>query len=333
MILYLSSQKFGKETTFLKDWIKKHNKKVLLIFNALDAKGKEKIDNNINEDKSLLEEIGFEVTIIDLKEYFDRASDLIKICQNYSAFCVMGGNVFVLRQAMKYSGFDTFLKDISNRKEYLYIGYSAGSCVLSKELSLLKNVDEPIDFYNRGEIIYDGIGLIDYKALNDGEVLMEDSGRRDNGVIEDIIERNLKRIEKDLTEIEDIQAIDFIDLFPTSEEHRIQLDEEAALIGRIVKETERGNVYLLNNPIKTKYGELSLIKVRFFDETRTNWEAAADFDVKDRKALEDKVEKDYRFKYIERPDWDAVEFKTENTLVYFLKPLASEVYLKNWKEK
>ena len=363
MILYLSSQKFGKETTFLKEWIKKHNKKILLIFNALDAKGKEKIDNNINEDKSLLEEIGFEVTIIDLKEYFDRASDLIKICQNYSAFCVMGGNVFVLRQAMKYSGFDTFLKDISNRKEYLYIGYSAGSCVLAKELSLLKNVDEPIDFYNRGEIIYDGIGLIDYifiphyksdyhkahliekcvetckrdknkyKALTDGEVLIEDFGRRNNGIIEDIIERNLKRIEKDLTEIEDIQSIDFIDLFPISEEHRIQLDEEAALIGRIVKETERGNVYLLNNPIKTRYGELSLIKVRFFDETRTNWEAAADFDVKDRKALEDKVEKDSRFKYIARPDWDAVEFKTEDTLVYFLKPLASEVYLKNWKEK
>ena len=69
MILYLSSQKFGKETTFLKEWIKKHNKKILLIFNALDAKGKEKIDNNIKEDKSLLEEIGFEVTIIDLKDY------------------------------------------------------------------------------------------------------------------------------------------------------------------------------------------------------------------------------------------------------------------------
>ena len=36
---------------------------------------------------------------------------------------------------------------------------------------------------------------------------------------------------------------------------------------------------------------------------------------------------DSRFKYIKRPDWDAVEFKTKDTLIYFLNPLASEVYL------
>ena len=28
----------------------------------------------------------------------------------------------------------------------------------------------------------------------------------------------------------------------------------------------------------------------------------------------------------ERPEWDAVEFKTDDTLIYFLNPLASEVY-------
>ena len=38
MILYLSSQKFGTDTTFLKEWIIEHDNKLLLIFNALDAK-------------------------------------------------------------------------------------------------------------------------------------------------------------------------------------------------------------------------------------------------------------------------------------------------------
>lgn len=52
----------------------------------------------------------------------------------------MGGNVFVLRQSMKHSGFDIFLKEISNDDNYLYIGYSAGSCVLSKRLDIFKNV-------------------------------------------------------------------------------------------------------------------------------------------------------------------------------------------------
>lgn len=146
-------------------------------------------------------------------------------------------------------------------------------------------------------------------------------------MIEEIIQKNLKRIEKDLNEIKDIQNIDFIDLFPNSEEHRKILDEEAIKIGMIIEKTERGNVYLLNTPLDTEYGKLSLVKVRFFDETRINWEAAADFVVKDRKVLEDKVGKDPRFKYIVRPDWDAIEFKTKDTLIYFLNPLASEVYL------
>ncbi len=162
MILYLSSQKFGNNNTFLKEWISKHNNKILLIFNALDAKEKDKIVNNVKEDIGLLQQIGFEVNVVDLKDYFDKYDELKQMCKNYNTLCVMGGNVFVLREAMKYSGFDIFLKEISNDDNYLYIGYSAGSCVLSKRLEIFKNVDEPINFYNKDEIIYDGINLIDY---------------------------------------------------------------------------------------------------------------------------------------------------------------------------
>ena len=203
MILYLSSQKFGTDTTFLKEWIIEHDNKLLLIFNALDAKGKEKINNNVNDDINLLEQIGFEVKVLDLKDYFDNQEELKKICQEYNSFCVMGGNVFVLRQAMKYSGFDTILEEKKNDKDCLYIGYSSGCCVLSKDIAIYKDVDEPINFYNQGQIIYEGIGLIDYifiphyksnyhkvhlidklvdlcekneiahKALTDGEVIVE----------------------------------------------------------------------------------------------------------------------------------------------------------------
>ena len=203
MVLYLSSQKFGDNHSFLKEWIKNNDKKILLIFNALEAKGQEKINNNIKEDKELLENIGFDVDILDLKDYFDKNDKLKELCQKYKAFCIMGGNVFILRQAMKYSGFDNVLKEISKNNNYLYIGYSAGSCILSKKLELFKNIDEPIDFYNKGEIIDEGIGLIDYlfiphyksnyhkvhlidelikqcknknikyKALKDGEVMIE----------------------------------------------------------------------------------------------------------------------------------------------------------------
>lgn len=122
----------------------------------------------------------------------------------------MGGNVFVLRQAMKYSGFDIFLKEISNNDNYLYIGYSAGSCVLSQKLDIFKYVDDSINFYNKDEVIYDGINLINYvfiphyksdyhksylideivekckkenikyKAFSDGEVIIENQENEEN---------------------------------------------------------------------------------------------------------------------------------------------------------
>ena len=145
----------------------------------------------------------------------------------------------------------------------------------------------------------------------------------------DIVDKNLRRIDDDLKKIEGLKCIDFIDIFPTSENHKVQLDQELTSISKILKETDRGIVYSLNNPISTKYGELKYVKIRFFDETRLNWEAAADFVGEDRNILLEKVGKDDRFKYIERPYWNAVEFKTKDTLVYFLNPLASEVYGKN----
>ena len=162
MLLYLSSQKFGNDVTVLKEWIKEHNNKILLIFNAMDAKNQEKINNNIEEDIMLLETIGFEVKVVDLKDYFGKKERLKQDFKEYNAYCIMGGNVFVLRQAMYYSGLDDYLKEISLDNDCLYIGYSAGSCVMSNNLKILDIVDEPISFYNNNEIIYTGIGLIDY---------------------------------------------------------------------------------------------------------------------------------------------------------------------------
>lgn len=166
MLLYLSSQKLGNNITLLKRWIRKNRtNKILLIFNALDAKSEDKIKSNIEEDTKLLKEIGFKVKIIDLKEYFGQKDELKQEISNYKAYCIMGGNVFILRQAMKYSGFDEILKENSLKKEYLYIGYSAGSYIISKDLKKFDIVDEPVDFYKKGPVIYEGIGIIDYTII------------------------------------------------------------------------------------------------------------------------------------------------------------------------
>ena len=162
MFLYMSSKKFGQDTKFLKDWINQHDNKIFIIPNALDAKDEEKIQENLKDDIKLLEEIGFYVSIIDLKLYFGKYNELREELSKYNACCVMGGNVFILRKAMELSGFDIFLKDKKSSDNYLYIGYSAGSCVLSDNLEYLKTIDKPITFYNQTKVNYEGIGFVDY---------------------------------------------------------------------------------------------------------------------------------------------------------------------------
>lgn len=161
MLLYLSSQKLGNRVDVLKKWIKEHDNKIILIFNALDVKGQEVIDRNVSEDKKLLEEVGFDVSVCDLKKYFDCPEKLREDFTQCHAFCVMGGNVFLLRQAMKYSGFDQFLKGISS-SDYLYIGYSAGSVILSKDLSGFRGIDDEVFYYSKEDLFYEGLSLIDY---------------------------------------------------------------------------------------------------------------------------------------------------------------------------
>lgn len=145
-------------------------------------------------------------------------------------------------------------------------------------------------------------------------------------MLKDIIKKNEDRIAEDVKEIEGIEKIDFIDIFPKSEDHRRQLDEEVSQISRLIDRTEKGNFYLLNEPIQTKWGDLKFLKIRFFDESKLQYEAAPDFVISDWNKLRQKTEIDERFSYISREKWNAIEFKTQNSLIYFLNPLVSKVY-------
>lgn len=145
-------------------------------------------------------------------------------------------------------------------------------------------------------------------------------------MLEEIIKQNEKRISEDIKCIPGIIRIDFIDIFPISEEHRKQLDEEVSKISKLIDSTEKGNFYLLNTPINTKWGELKFLKVRFFDESRLNYEAAPDFEVENWDELKNFSQMNEKFSFIERPNWNAVEYKTDNCLAYFLNPLVSKVY-------
>ena len=58
------------------------------------------------------------------------------------------------------------LKEISDKKDYLYAGFSAGVCVLASDLHGFELVDnQSEDPYNYGKTIWTGIGLIDYNIV------------------------------------------------------------------------------------------------------------------------------------------------------------------------
>jgi len=167
MKFYLSSYKIGNEIEKLKLMISK-NKKTAYISNALDFSDNiEKRKESERSDIEQLKEFNLEVELLDLRNYFGKKTELEQKITEFGVIWVRGGNCFVLRQAMKLSGFDEILKKLdSENNNILYGGYSAGICVLEPTLKGLELVDDPNSKpYGNLETIWDGIGILDYSIV------------------------------------------------------------------------------------------------------------------------------------------------------------------------
>lgn len=132
------------------------------------------------------------------------------------------------------------------------------------------------------------------------------------------IEECLSNITFDLSSLKYVTSLDFVDIFPKSDEHKELLDKEALKIAKVIESTNRGNFYLFNTPLKTKYGDLKIFKIRKYDETRLNYPAAPDFNMTDYNTFLKYYINDDRFTYIKRPTYCGLEFKTKDSLIYFL---------------
>lgn len=167
MKYYLSSYKIGNKVDKLKQMIPANNK-IGYVPNAKDFTGSDLQKRHMNAENEMkeLNSIGFNSILLDLKEYFGKPSILRKKIEELGAVWVTGGNVFVLRQAMKLSGFDDILLELATT-DFLYAGYSAGSCVLSPSLNTYQIVDNSSDtpYQELKETIWEGIGLLNYAFL------------------------------------------------------------------------------------------------------------------------------------------------------------------------
>jgi len=204
---YLSSYKFGNQLDQFTSLLPAAAQ-IGHIHNARDftAANVEQRAFSQQEEIARLQQLGFGAEALDLKDYFYRQAALRDKLNSLHGVWV-SGNTFVLRQAMHISGFDSVIHELAQRDDFLYAGYSAGICVLSKSLQYLHLVDDPTDFPypNCSQPLWQGLGLLDYallphydsdhpeseaigrtvtycieqkllfKALRDGEVLVMDS--------------------------------------------------------------------------------------------------------------------------------------------------------------
>ena len=61
--------------------------------------------------------------------------------------------------------------------------------------------------------------------------------------------------------IDEELVLDYVDIFPKSEEERLKLLEEISKLGKQISSTKTGPIYLLNKLIQTKYGNLKELRI------------------------------------------------------------------------
>jgi len=167
MKFYLSSYEIGNEAKKLKKLVPKG--KIGYIPNARDFTGAdpERRAKRNEKNMSSLRELGLEVEMLNLHNYFGKSDELKKKLEELGAIFISGGNVFVLRQAMKLSGLDEILQELKNKNDFLYAGYSAAGCVLSLSLKAYAIVDDATDipYKELKKVIWEGLGLIDFAFM------------------------------------------------------------------------------------------------------------------------------------------------------------------------
>ena len=166
MKYYLSSFKLGNETSKLKDFVSKTNKKFGYIPNALDFSTANAIrkSKHIDDDMNDIRQYGVEIEVLDLKDYFGKKEQLGEKINTFGGLYVSGGNTFVLRQSMYLSGLDNLIMDIQKREDFVYVAYSAGVCILTPTLKPYAITDDATDFpYEEIKSqIWDGLGILGF---------------------------------------------------------------------------------------------------------------------------------------------------------------------------
>jgi hypothetical protein len=139
---------------------------IALIPNALDCYIRRIRMLRITEAREMFRSLGVEKrpAVISLKHFADpRLKDHQYLAlKHYDLIWVLGGNTFMLRDAMAQTGFDDILRRLLNEDAVVYGGASAGAVVAGASLRHIAALDKP-EFAEY--IVWDGLKLLDKTIL------------------------------------------------------------------------------------------------------------------------------------------------------------------------
>lgn len=141
-------------------------------------------------------------------------------------------------------------------------------------------------------------------------------------MIQEIIDENLEKYKNDIDNIKENKIIDCITIFSSSEEDYNILNEELSN-NKLIDEMTSGNLYYLNKPIKTIYGDLYFIKIRKHDNNYSNYKISVDFTVENYDEFKSKLINPIIKKY---DTFELIQFKNEISIINIISLSAREDY-------
>jgi len=114
-----------------------------------------------------LQALGFTVEELDLRQFFHSRERLGDRLREFDVIWVNGGNAFILRRAMRQSGFDSVIADLLEQDRIVYAGFSAAAVIASSTLRALERVSDPTEVppgYDLA-VVWDGLQLLPFSLV------------------------------------------------------------------------------------------------------------------------------------------------------------------------
>ena len=122
MRLYLSSFRMGDHPEHLAPLVGDSGRRAVVIANAMDDAPADIRQAGVERELDALGALGFDAAELDLRDYFDAEERLRGELAGVALAWLRGGNVFMLRYALRRSGGDTVFCSLLAEDALVYAG-------------------------------------------------------------------------------------------------------------------------------------------------------------------------------------------------------------------